>query len=391
MEGHGYMNLDPTVKSLVLSVSAATVDWLLRPFREHASGRKWTRPNRKTRACVKVKTFTEWVDVAPGSLEVDFVAHCGGNLSGAFIHSLVATDVSSGWTEYIPILIREQSLVVETMELLRKRFPFPIVGINTDNDSSFINASLIEYCKSKEITFTRSRPYKKNDQARIEQRNGAIVRRYLGYHRYSGAIACQTISHLYGKVRWYVNMFQPSFKLESKSRIGSKVKKKFHAPQTPYSRLINDPRVSAETKEFLWKELRDKDPLQLLHEIRKTQASLVALSSNDEVSTEQKSSRDDFLSQLPRLWQQGESIPTHQPKPTRMRDYRTRPDPFEGDWTTILEWLQKEPDVAASSLLERLQAAKPEKYADDKKLRTLQRRIGQWRCIMAKQLVVGTT
>ena len=108
-------------------------------------------------------------------------------------------------------------------------------------------------------------------------------------------------------------MFQPSFKLESKSRIGSKVKKKFHAPQTPYSRLINDPRVSAETKEFLWKELRDKDPLQLLHEIRKTQAALVALSSNDEVSTEQKSSLDDFLSQLPRLWEQGESRPTHQP------------------------------------------------------------------------------
>ena len=145
LEGHGHLKLDPTVKSLVLSVSAATIDRLLRPFREHATGRKWTRPNRKTRAKVNVKTFTEWEDVAPGSLEVDFVAHCGGNLSGAFIHSLVATDVSSGWTEYIPILIRKQSLVVETMELLRTRFPFPIVGINTDNDSSFINESLIEY------------------------------------------------------------------------------------------------------------------------------------------------------------------------------------------------------------------------------------------------------
>jgi len=109
--------------SLVLSVSAATIDRLLRPFREHATGRKWTRPNRKTRAKVNVKTFTEWEDVAPGSLEVDFVAHCGGNLSGAFIHSLVATDVSSGWTEYIPILIREQSLVVETMEFASHTIP----------------------------------------------------------------------------------------------------------------------------------------------------------------------------------------------------------------------------------------------------------------------------
>jgi hypothetical protein len=186
-------------------------------------------------------------------------------------------------------------------------------------------------------------------------------------------------------------MFQPSFKLESKSRIGSKVTKKYHAPQTPCSRLINDPSVSAETKEVLRRELSDKDPLQLLHEIRKTQEALVALSSNVEVSTEQRNSLDDFLLQLPRLWEQGESRPTHQPKPIRTRNYRTRLDPFEGDWSTILEWLQKEPDVAASTLLERLQASKPDKYADDKTLRTLQRRIGQWRCIMAKQLVVGTT
>ena len=391
MEGHGHLNLDSTVKSLVLRVSAATIDRLLRPFREHATGRKSTRPNRKVRAKINVKTFTEWEDVAPGSLEVDFVAHCGGNLSGAFIHSLVATDVSSGWTECIPILFREQTLVVETMEVLRTRFPFPIIGINTDNDSSFINESLIEYCKSKEITFTRSRPYKKNDQAWIEQKNGAIVRRYLGYHRYSGAVECQTISYLYGKVRWFVNMFQPSFKLESKSRIGSKVKKKFHAPQTPCSRLINDPRVSTETKETLLQELSDKDPVQLLHEIRKTQSALVALSSSNEVSSAQKESLDDFLSQLPRLWEQGESRPTHQPKPIRVRDYRTRLDPFEGDWTNILQWLQKEPDVAATSLLERLQAANPDRYKDDKTLRSLQRRISKWRSIMAKQLVDRTT
>ena len=116
------MTLDTTVKSLVLSVSAATIDRLLSPFREHATGRECTRPNRKTRAKVNVKTLTTWDDVAPGSLEVDFVAHCGGNLSGAIIQSLVATDVSSGWTGCIPILIREQSLVVETMELLRMQF-----------------------------------------------------------------------------------------------------------------------------------------------------------------------------------------------------------------------------------------------------------------------------
>jgi hypothetical protein len=140
-----------------------------------------------------------------------------GNLSGSFIHSLVATDVSSGWTECIPILIREQSLVVETMGLLRNRFPFSIVGINTDNDSSFINESLIKYCSSHNLSFTRSMPYRKNDQAWIEQKNGSIVRKYLGYHRYSGPVACQTITHIFNCVRWYVNVFQPSFKLLSKA------------------------------------------------------------------------------------------------------------------------------------------------------------------------------
>lgn len=115
MESHGHMNLDDSLRALVLSANATTIDRLLRPIREHATGKESVRPKKKTRAAIAVKTFSEWDDVASGSLEVDFVAHCGGNLSGWFIHSLVATDVSSGWTECNPILIREQSLVVETM------------------------------------------------------------------------------------------------------------------------------------------------------------------------------------------------------------------------------------------------------------------------------------
>ncbi len=125
---HGHMNLDESLKTLVLSASAATIDRLLGPIREQATGKKNVRPKKKVRSAIAVKTFTEWDDVAPGSLEVDFVAHCGGNLSGSFIHSLVATDVASGWTECMPILIREQSLVVETPKLFQQRFPFPGSG-----------------------------------------------------------------------------------------------------------------------------------------------------------------------------------------------------------------------------------------------------------------------
>ncbi len=390
MESHGHMSLDEPLKALVLSASASTIDRVLRPVREKATGRTHVRPKKKIRAAIAVKTFSEWEDVAPGSLEADFVAHCGGNLSGAFIHSLAATDVASGWTECVPILIREQSLVVETMELLRKRFPFPIVGINTDNDSSFINESLTKYCELQHISFTRSRPYRKNDQAWIEQKNGSIVRKYLGYHRYSGPVACQTIAHLFDYVRRYVNFFQPSFKLLSKSRIGAKVTKKFLSPQTPCDRLLSDPRVSTESKEYLSATRREQDPLELLHEIRKTQEALVSLSTEGSLSQTQQSSLEEFLAQLPELWKRGEARPTHQPKPARTRNYRTRIDPFEGDWTTILEWLEKQPDATGSSLLERLIAKSPDKYGE-KQLRTLQRRIGQWRYIMAKRLVLGTS
>ena len=390
MESHGHMNLDVSLRVLVLSASAATIDRLLRSIREQGTGKKHSRPKKKTRAAIAVKTFSEWDDVAPGSLEVDFVAHCGGNLSGSFIHSLVATDVSSGWTECIPILIREQSLVFETMELLRNRFPFPIVGINTDNDSSFINESLIAYCDSHNILFTRSRPYRKNDQAWIEQKNGSIIRKHLGYHRFSGPVACQTISHLFDCVRWYVNLFQPSFKLLSKTRNGAKVTKTFHPPQTPSDRLLGDLRVSTESKEYLLLNRKEQDPLKLLHEIRQTQAALVSLSTEGTLTQQQQTDLEQFLAELPELWKKGEARPTHQPKPTRTRDYRTRPDPFEGDWTTILEWLEKAADATASSLLEKLIKRSPDKY-DGKHLRSLQRRVGQWRYIMAKQLVTGST
>lgn len=390
MESHGHMNLDDSLKALVLSASAATIDRLLRPIREQATGKKHSRPKRQTRAAIAVKTFSEWDDVAPGSLEVDFVAHCGGNLFGSFIHRLIATDVSSGWTECVPILIREQSLVVEKMELLRNRFPFPVVGIDTDNDSSFINTSLINYCSSHNILFTRSRPYRKNDQAWIEQKNGSIVRKFLGYHRYSGPVACQTISHLFDSVRWYVNLFQPSFKLLSKTRNGAKVTKTFHSPQTPCDRLLCDQRVETEAKECLLRNRNEQDPLTLLHEIRQTQAALVSLSAERSLTKEQQVDLEEFLAQLPELWKKGEARPTHQPTPTRTRDYRTRRDPFEGDWTTILEWLEKAPDATASSLLERLIERSPGKY-NGKHLRSLQRRVGQWRYIMAKQLVTGST
>ena len=194
---------------------------------------------------VPVRTFADWNKPPPGFLEIDFVVHCGGPLSGSFIHILVATDVCTGWTEAVPLLAREQSLAVEGLEAIGRLLPFSIRGIDSDNDSAFINETLIRWCNERGSEFTRSRAYRKNDQAWIEQKNGAVVRRFVGYDRYCGPVAGQTMAHMYGAVRLYVNYFQPSFKLVEKTRDGASVVKRYSPPATPCDRLMQHDTVSA--------------------------------------------------------------------------------------------------------------------------------------------------
>ena len=138
----------------------------------------------------------------------------------------MATDVCSGWTEAVPLLAREQSLAVARLEAIAKQLPFPVKGIDSNNDSVFINDTLTEYCADRSIEFTRSRAYRKNDQAWVEQKNGAGIRRFLGHERYSGQVAGQTIAHRHGVMRRYVNYFQPAFKLVEKTRNSSVVTKR---------------------------------------------------------------------------------------------------------------------------------------------------------------------
>jgi hypothetical protein len=155
---------------------------------------------------------------------------------------------------------------------LRGQLPIPLLGINSDNDSAFINDSVITYCSEQKIAFTRSRPYCKNDQAWIEQKNGAVIRRFVGHSRYSGAVAGQTLANLYGNLRLYVNFFQPSFKLLSKHRERGKVKKSYAKPETPCDRLLADLRVESRDKEALLQKRAELDPMVLLHQIRLAQS-----------------------------------------------------------------------------------------------------------------------
>jgi hypothetical protein len=386
MERHGHLHLDPRVRERVLGVSAATIDRLLAPIRSQAARRRHRRGGKKISRHIPIRTFADWGQPPPGYLEIDFVAHCGGSLSASFIHSLVATDVCSGWTEAVPLLAREQSLVVAGLEAIDRQLPIPTLGIDSDNDSAFINETLIGYCERKPIEFTRSRAYRKNDQAWIEQKNGAVVRRFVDHERYAGPIAGQTLAHLYAAVRLYVNYFQPSFKLLEKSRAGAKVIKRYDRPATPCDRLLAHPLVDNQIKEVLQHQRARLDPIELLHRIRETQAALAGLADPPLASGPHNEGLEAFLSRLPSLWRLGEARPTHARRFAKPRTWRTRKDPFEGVWSEVLLWLQERPDATAKSLFERLRNYYPGRFTDGQ-LRTLYRRVKQWRRIMASQLL----
>jgi hypothetical protein len=387
MERHGHLHLDPEVRKQLLTISAATIDRMLAPIRKGSSIRRKRRRSSKTKTEVPIRTFADWGLPDPGYLEIDFVVHGGESMSGSYLHTLTATDICSGWTEFLPLLAREQSLVVEGLEVLFCQVPFPIRGIDSDNDSAFINDTLWRFCQAHSLEFTRCRAYHKNDQAWVEQKNGAVIRRMVGYERFEGVIAGQALAHLYQAARLYVNYFQPSFKLRHKERQGAKVKRTYDPPATPCERLLRYPAVGDEIKAKLRSQRAQLDPVKLLHTIRQSQAALAALGSADGIPQGPgRETLDQFLAQLPRLWQAGEVRPTHRSPSTKPRHWRTWKDPFETVWYEVLGWLQQTPDITAKALLERLQREYPGRFPEGQ-LRTLQRRIREWRHVMAKKLV----
>jgi hypothetical protein len=176
MERHGHLYLEPETRDQLLSMSAATIDRLLRPIREVArQGRRRTGVNTTLRKSIAVRTYEDWNDPPPGYFEMDMVAHCGRSVAGNHVHSLVLTDIASGWTEAAAMVVREQTLVTLTVDEIRRKLPFSMLGLDVDNDSAFINETVLAYCGERGIQMTRSRAYKKNDQAWIEQKNGASL------------------------------------------------------------------------------------------------------------------------------------------------------------------------------------------------------------------------
>ena len=276
LERHGRLKLDHADRALVLGVSAATIDRLLVETKIAAAGGKRRRVGfySAVRREVPIRTFNDWHDPPPGFCEVDMVAHGGTSVAGSFIQTLTMVDVATGWTECMPLLTRESGLVVRAMERAQNLFPWLIRGADFDNDSAFMNDVVVPWCRAQKIEVTRSRAYKKNDQAFVEQKNGAVVRRLVGYGRFDGGETTRVLERLYAASRLHTNFFQPSFKLKDKRREGAKVIKRYHVPATPYARALAHPKLSKAVKRRLREIYRTLDPVALLAEMRDAQAEL---------------------------------------------------------------------------------------------------------------------
>src|SRR6266567_904342 len=342
MVRHGHLELAPAVRISLLAMSAATIDRSLRDVRRHAgrSSRRKTPPSAAIRRSVPVRTFDGWDDPAPGFVEADLVAHSGPVTKGSFVQTLVLTDIATGWTECAPLLVREQRLLTEVLSEMRKLLPFALLGLDTDNDSVFMNETVRDYCLAASVEFTRCRPYRKNDQAWVEQKNGSVVRRAVGYRRFEGLEAAAVLARLYGAMRLFVNFFQPSFKLAAKARDGAKVTKRYHPPATPCERLMVDARTNEEVRRRLATQRSTLDPVRLLQAIRAAQQELVRLADPPvlgDATPPTAPTLEQFLSGLRTAWQEGEVRPTSAPKPKAKR-LRRRPDPFVAVTTVLREW-----------------------------------------------------
>jgi hypothetical protein len=272
LERHGVLALDEATRSRLVSLSAATIDRWLRPIRTTLPRRPRTRTAATggLAAEVALRTFADWATATPGELQGDLVVHCGVTTLGFYLTSLVLVDVATGWLEIEPVWGLGQQRVGGALDAARRRFPMPWQAFHTDNGGEFLNGRVQPYCRRHGIRTTRGRPYKKNDQAWVEQRNGLLVRRLVGYDRYSSRAAQAVLQRLYGLLRLHHNFFRPVRKLRSKRRVGSKVLKRYDAALTPYQRVLAAGVLTPEQQHALTQQFHALDPIALARDIQQT-------------------------------------------------------------------------------------------------------------------------
>jgi hypothetical protein len=403
LERHGRLQLNEDEQAQLLTVSAATIDRMLGDVKVAAAGGRRRRAGfySAIRREVPIRTFNDWKDPAPGFCEVDMVAHGGTSVAGSFIQTLTMVDVATGWTECLPLVNRDGGLVVEAIKHAQSLFPWLLRGVDFDNDSAFMNEVVVPWCRGQKLEVTRSRAYKKNDQAFVEQKNGAVVRRLMGYGRFDGAETARVMARLYATARLYVNFFQPSFKLKEKRREGARVIKRYHDPSTPYERALAHPMVTAAVKERA--QHRTLDPVALLADIRAAQEELgnridrraggalgeVAARNTDAVVRPSTAEPAAFARRLGNDLGRGEPRATHRGPKRRYKKRMRMPSKLDPHVALIAGWLAIEPQLTAIAIVGRLAELHPEQFGN-KQHSTVQRLLRALRKGAAQRLIAET-
>ena len=269
LERHQELTVSSEEKRLLLVISPATVDRLLKEERKKITlkGRSRTKPGSLLKSQIPVRTFADWDNAKPGFLEIDLVHHCGDSPSGEYLHTLDAVDVSTGWNECVAFMGRSRRYTIQAVKRIRKRLPFPLLGVDFDTGGEFVNWHFIWYCQKNKITYTRSREEKKNDQPYIEQQNYSVVRRFVGYGRLDTWEQLEILNQLYKKLSDYQNFFQPVMRLKEKVREGARVTRRYGKPKTSYQRVLEHQEVAESVKKKLQKRFLNLNPKALLEEI----------------------------------------------------------------------------------------------------------------------------
>jgi hypothetical protein len=283
LEARGELKVTEETRAQLCRLSASTIDRITRRWRlgRTRRGMSTTKPGTLLKEAIPIKTFSEWEDTKPGFVQADLVAHCGDSTEGFYLTTLSIVDVATGWHEPMAVWGKGQDRVGGAIQHIRERLPMPMLGLDSDNGGEFINRNLLTYCARNRITFTRSRSYKKNDSCHVEQKNWSIIRRMVGYQRFSSKAAYETLGELYMVLRLYVNFFQPVLKLVAKSRHGARVHKDYDTAQTPYQRILAGNVLTEERKQQLANIYEALNPVALLRQIRQVQQRLWTLGERE--------------------------------------------------------------------------------------------------------------
>ncbi len=266
---HEGWSISKEEEKFLCRISASTIDRMLRQERMRlgVKSRSRTKPGTLLKNQIPIRTFADWTEKRPGFLEIDTVHHCNEDNKGDYVHTLDTTDVFTGWNECRAFMGKSESHTVEGLEIIRNRLPFSLLGIDFDTGGEFVNWHLIRYSKRNQITYTRAREEKKNDQNYIEQQNFSVVRRFVGYQRLDTYSQLQILNRLYDLLSDYQNFFQPVMRLREKVRNGTRLTRRYDTPKTAYQRVVEYADTSLETKAKLRKRFMKLNPKKLLLDI----------------------------------------------------------------------------------------------------------------------------